>query len=253
MSYDRDVATEIADAIGPVATAHLLAERGGSRIDIPVKAKGSALARVIGEDATARMIAAFGCGALVLPLGNDRGRAVTRIRAMAMLAVGASLIETARACEIHIRTVSRFKAEMKDRGWDRAPRPDLAAANLRLRRMGDNAPVATAIAAAIGPELAEDLLAAHGGDVISVPVSVQGTELADTIGEDAAARLIEALGTGRIALPTGIAGGQRATKRRALEMLAQGAGSRDVARACKLNISTVQKYRRERKRKCGPE
>ncbi len=111
MSLHFGIADQIAAVIGPELAEHLLAARGGTQISIPAKTRGAALAKVIGEEATARMIAAFGPGKLTLPMGAASGRAVAKQRAMAMLAAGASLSDIAQACRIHVRTVSRYKAE----------------------------------------------------------------------------------------------------------------------------------------------
>ncbi|MDJ0826973.1 MAG: helix-turn-helix domain-containing protein [Rhodobacter sp.] len=113
MTAFAGIAGEIEAVIGPVATAKLLAARGGTTIWVPSRAKGSMLAALIGEATARQMIAAFGQGTLTLPLSETRGRAARRQRALALLRNGASLTEVALNCDVHIRTVSRWKLGLK--------------------------------------------------------------------------------------------------------------------------------------------
>lgn len=113
MSHFAGIAGRIEAVIGPTLTAKLLAARGGGEVTIPKRVRGSALAKIIGEEAT-RMLRdadddAFGPGPLRLPMGNERGRAANRRAALAMIDGGASIIKTALVTGVHKRTVSRWK------------------------------------------------------------------------------------------------------------------------------------------------
>jgi len=113
MTHFAGIASEVEAVIGVEQTRTLLAARGGTQISIPVRAANSSLAALIGEAAARQMIDAFGAGALRLPMGVARGRAAKRQQAIDMLNGGASLSQVALACEIHVRTVSRYRAEAK--------------------------------------------------------------------------------------------------------------------------------------------
>ncbi len=108
------LAAEIAGVIGEASTAKLLGARGGTEMVIPTKATGSLLAELIGELDASRMIAAFGAGKMMLPQGMARGAGAKRRRAQKMLADGASLQSVALACDVHLRTVSNYKAALND-------------------------------------------------------------------------------------------------------------------------------------------
>lgn len=114
------VAGEIEETIGLELTVTLLKARGGTVVKIPNKPSGTLLARIVGEQATAKLINRIGPGNIDLPCGHMRGRDATRLekkrRAFDMLAEGKSLREVALACDIHLRTASQYRAEMNDRG-----------------------------------------------------------------------------------------------------------------------------------------
>ena len=111
------IAGEIEETIGLEATARLLKARGGTDIEIPVRASGSALARIIGEAACEKMIARFGRGRFKLPAAGFRGRdAIQRerkARAMEMLKAGHSVREVSLACDVVERTVCNYKDELE--------------------------------------------------------------------------------------------------------------------------------------------
>ncbi len=100
------------EIIGKVDTEKLLRERGGTEISIPKKADNSALSKIIGLEATNRLIKGFGDGKVVLPCGDYRGEAGRKKRAIEMLKEGKSPNEIALACDMHSRTVWKYKAEM---------------------------------------------------------------------------------------------------------------------------------------------
>lgn len=113
MTLFRGLAAEIEEAIGREATLALLGRWGGCQIALPVKAEGSALAGVIGVDAAAALIRAFGHGKITLPCADARGMKRRRAQAIAMLRAGRSLQEVALACDLHTRTVSLYRADIE--------------------------------------------------------------------------------------------------------------------------------------------
>ncbi|MDJ0628560.1 MAG: hypothetical protein QNJ44_09905 [Rhodobacter sp.] len=113
MTVLTGIAGEIAVLIGEARAARLLAALGGTQITIPAQASGSSLARIVGEDAAARMIVAFGPGKLTLPMATARGRGAVKRRAVALLAEGRSLRDVALTCNLHTRTVSRYREELR--------------------------------------------------------------------------------------------------------------------------------------------
>ncbi len=113
MTLFRGLAAQIEEAIGREATLALLGRWGGCQIALPVKAEGSALAGVIGVDAAAALIRAFGHGKITLPCADARGLKRRRAQAIAMLRAGRSLQEVALACDLHTRTVSLYRADIE--------------------------------------------------------------------------------------------------------------------------------------------
>ncbi len=110
------LAAEIEGAIGPEAAVRLLALRGGTEVSIPTRAKGSVLASVIGDEATADMIAAFGPGKTVLPASEFRGMRGRRARGVGMLLDGATQDAVAIACDGHRVTVQGWRSRLRAAG-----------------------------------------------------------------------------------------------------------------------------------------
>jgi len=112
------LAGEIEAAIGLELTAKLLRERGGTDISIPLRAKGSALARIVGRAACEALIREIGPGKIALPCagfrGRDAARAARKARALEMLRAGHSLREVALSCDLAQRTVSNYREELGD-------------------------------------------------------------------------------------------------------------------------------------------
>lgn len=113
------IAAEIEKAIGLDLTMKLLKRRGGTQIAIPVKACGSQLAEIVGVAAAEKIITAIGHGKITLPCAWLRGAKARRAEAFRMLEAGASLLEVALACDMHIRTVSNYRAELEARSTRR--------------------------------------------------------------------------------------------------------------------------------------
>lgn len=107
------IAGEIEAAIGLDLTVRLLKRRGGTEITIPVRARGSMLADIVGLHAAERLVATIGPGKVMLPCGSMRGARARRAEAMRMLRAGASIREVALACDLHSRSVSNYRAEIE--------------------------------------------------------------------------------------------------------------------------------------------
>lgn len=107
------IAGEIEAIIGLDLTVRLLKRRGGTQIAIPVRAKGSKLAEIIGQQATERLALAMGPGKITLPCAWMRGAKARRAEAIEMLKRGASLQQVALACDLHTRTVSNYRARLE--------------------------------------------------------------------------------------------------------------------------------------------
>jgi hypothetical protein len=112
------VAGEIAAIIGDVATAKLMAARGGTEFVIPARAQGSLLASIIGEAAAEQLITGMGAGKLYLPSGQVRGAAGRRARAARLLRDGKSLMDVALETDVSLRTVSRQRARLDGQPGD---------------------------------------------------------------------------------------------------------------------------------------
>lgn len=110
------VAGEIEEVIGLEAAVRLLRARGGTSVEIPTTAENTYLAGLIGTEATALLIRHFGHGRVTLPCAALRGAEAERLRrkdlALRMLRDGASQREAALACDLHLRTVQRYAAEL---------------------------------------------------------------------------------------------------------------------------------------------
>jgi hypothetical protein len=117
MTVFPGVAGEIEALIGAERTVDLLRRWGGCQISIPVKARGSSLAQVVGVEAAEAIIREIGPGKLTLPCGSIRGmrriQAETKAAAMEALRSGASLQQVALDFGLHTRTVSNYRAELE--------------------------------------------------------------------------------------------------------------------------------------------
>lgn len=112
------LAARIEALIGEELTRLLLKRRGGCQIVVPVKAAGSLMAEIIGEEATGELSRGLGAGRITLPCGDQRGPKARRAKAKAMLRAGASIQQVALACDLHTRTVHKYRAEINDEAGD---------------------------------------------------------------------------------------------------------------------------------------
>lgn len=125
MTHLPGIAGMIEAVIGLERTTVLLRARGGTEFEIPVSAKGSLLASIIGEEAAEKLIDTFGHGRLTLPCSHMRGahaeRLAKRRHAERLLREGKTEMEVALAADLHIRTVRRYQAEVLGKGKDDEP------------------------------------------------------------------------------------------------------------------------------------
>lgn len=112
MNDGFSLADRIKGVIGDDLALDLFRLRGGTEITIPKRVAGSWLARTIGEDAASLLLNEFGPAKLTLPMAEGRGAGAARQKAKEMLAAGASVMEVALACGLHVRTIHKYRAEM---------------------------------------------------------------------------------------------------------------------------------------------
>lgn len=104
------LAAEIAGVIGREKTFRLLMKRGGTAIKMPLRIPGSLLEELVGTEAAEALSAHFGAGLeFELPCANLRGAGGRRAMGVAMLLRGASLMEVALECDVHVRTAASWR------------------------------------------------------------------------------------------------------------------------------------------------
>lgn len=113
------IAGEIEDIIGLELTVALLRRRGGCEIKIPAKSKNTVLAQIIGEEAVEKLRKEFGAVQITLPCANFRGSKARRSEAKALLLKGHSVSQVALACDLHTRTIHRYRAELDQEAEER--------------------------------------------------------------------------------------------------------------------------------------
>ena len=105
------VLREVAQAAGLAAALQLAGEFGGTEIWVPEKlTPDHRLAVALGTEAAGAVVALYGRGHLLVPLGPlaDAGR--KRREIIAMIEKGRPAAEIARSLHCHVRTVFRVKA-----------------------------------------------------------------------------------------------------------------------------------------------
>lgn len=116
---------EIADLVGPEIALEIAHHRGGTRIDLPLRAQPDHwLTKLVGFDAADKICRGLattdadgktkGAKREVLPLGPASARRAARRRARDALDRGASVREAAREAGLHERTLWRYKAKDDD-------------------------------------------------------------------------------------------------------------------------------------------
>lgn len=113
MSTFPGIAGEIEALIGIELTTLMLRRWGGCQVDVPVRAKGSKLAEVIGQEAAEKVIKSIGHGKITMPCASMRGVARRRKEAKELLRLGCSLQQVALTCDLHTRTVSDYRRQIE--------------------------------------------------------------------------------------------------------------------------------------------
>lgn len=118
MTQMSGIAGDIEAVIGLELAVKLLRACGGTEISIPVRAKDTQLAKIIGVAACEKLARDYGTGKVALPLAGQRGRdAVQRqskAQALDLLKAGAPVRAVALKCNLGERTVWKYKLESKD-------------------------------------------------------------------------------------------------------------------------------------------
>ncbi|MEO0678841.1 MAG: hypothetical protein AAF192_00335 [Pseudomonadota bacterium] len=105
---------QVAEIAGEAAAVKLCLARGGHELNIPSKAAGSELARILGDDAAAaKVIAELGPGRVRVPMGGYRGQQGRRRAGMQLMRNGASNVEVARACDVSLRAAENWRGQLR--------------------------------------------------------------------------------------------------------------------------------------------
>ena len=111
------LAEVIEAAVGLDQTLKILREYGGLEWKVPTERRvaGTQLAKLLGEQDALAVVRALGPGNVVLPMAAVKGLGGRRGRAMRMIRdTNASNTTIARECDVHLRSVSRYRAELAD-------------------------------------------------------------------------------------------------------------------------------------------
>lgn len=109
----------VAQVAGDQAAQRLALQYGGHELKLSAR-PDSKLAEVVGEDAARLIVAELGSGKVVVPMAHLRGQRARRQAVAMKLADGVSVADTARACDVHERTVWRVKSPKKPQRGDKA-------------------------------------------------------------------------------------------------------------------------------------
>lgn len=113
--YLPGVLALIAEEIGEDVAIRLADARGGRELYIPRIAKaGSELVRIMGLENAAKVIALLGHGTVLIPCGNIGGAAGRRARIIKLWQSGLSQAQIAATIDVHVRTVARVVAKLRD-------------------------------------------------------------------------------------------------------------------------------------------
>lgn len=104
---------QIAEVAGESAATRIALQAGGTEMKFS-KRKGSLLVRMVGADAAARIVEAFGAENYTIPMAHYRGQKGRRAQAARMLREGATQNAAAQACDVHVRTVRRVKRALSE-------------------------------------------------------------------------------------------------------------------------------------------
>lgn len=108
-TYER-----IVQAVGDKAAIKLVSHYGGISVYIPKSASASgALVQLLGRMHTDALIAEFGHGALMVPMGVEENYARKRRQIAARLRQHQSHSTIARDLQVHVRTVERIAERLR--------------------------------------------------------------------------------------------------------------------------------------------
>ncbi len=109
------VLREVADTIGLATALKLAMDFGGRDIYIPLTLTDHhPLAKSLGHAAAVKLQKLFGEGRLQVPLGNTNYEAAVLAEIDKRIGLGQSESTISRALRVHIRTVRRHRAKLKD-------------------------------------------------------------------------------------------------------------------------------------------
>jgi DNA-binding NarL/FixJ family response regulator len=113
--YLPGVLALIADEISVDLAVRLAKQRGGREVYIP-KDPGSTstLAELVGHDPALKLYKLLGHGMLLVPAGNITGQTGRRQRIASLLEQGLSHSQIAAEVDVHLRTVERVAASLRD-------------------------------------------------------------------------------------------------------------------------------------------
>ena len=120
--YLPGVLTLIAEEIGEAVAVHLAEARGGRYIYVPKTPKAHAeLSRIVGLEAAQQLSKLLGHGTLLVPCGNIGGAGGRRARIEALWRQGLTKAQIATKVDVHIRTVERVVASLRDDSEPKLP------------------------------------------------------------------------------------------------------------------------------------
>lgn len=118
--YLPGVLALIAEEVGEDVAVRLAEARGGRAIYIPKTPKSNTeLSLIVGLDPARELSKLLGHGALMVPCGNIGGAGGRRARIEALWHQGLSQAQIAAEVDVHLRTVERVVASLRD---DREPK-----------------------------------------------------------------------------------------------------------------------------------
>lgn len=103
----------LVDAAGEAAALKLVAACGGREITLYAK-PGGKLARIVGDEAAAALVEAFGAVKITVPMAHLKGGRRRRALVAQKIAEGASVAAAAAAADVHDRTAWRVRRALKD-------------------------------------------------------------------------------------------------------------------------------------------
>ena len=113
--YLPGVLALIAEEIGEKVAVRLAKARGGREVYIPKSANSeNELSAIVGLEAAQSLVSLLGYGTLLVPCGNVGGAGGRRARIEALWRQGLSHAQIAAEVDVHVRTVERVVALLRD-------------------------------------------------------------------------------------------------------------------------------------------